>query len=251
MGFIGGNFGYMILKTIAPRTKTDQAAQEVDGNDLKLQQFFGNDIFDIIANKIIIDFGCGDGNQAVEMAERSPTTNVIGLDIQMHRIEKGMRKAQERSIAERCKFSTTTDELADIIISKDAFEHFSSPLEILEIMSHLLKPNGYVLASFGPTWYHPYGGHLFSVFPWSHLIFTEKAQILWRADFKTDGATKFSEVDGGLNQLTIGQFENIVQQSPFSIDWLETMPIRGLSILKSKFLREIGSSIVRCKLSLK
>jgi len=251
MGFIGGSFGYKMLKTIAPRTKTNQIARYVSDSDLKLQQYFGDDIFDIAANKTIIDFGCGEGNQAIEIAKQSPTSHVIGLDIQEHHLEKGTKKAQECSVSDRCQFLTTTDELADIIISKDAFEHFSNPSEILDIMSRLLKPNGYVLAAFGPTWYHPYGGHLFSVFPWSHLIFTENAQILWRSDFKTDGATKFSEVDGGLNQITINQFEQIVLRSPFSLDFLETIPLKGLRILKSKFLREFGSSIVRCRLSLK
>ncbi len=247
MGFIGGKLGYTILKIIAPRKEGVQT----ESNELKLEQFFGDDIFETVANKTIIDFGCGDGGQAVEMAKRSPTTHVIGLDIQKHRLEKGTKKAQELSVADRCKFLTSTDELADIVISKDAFEHFSDPLEILENMSRLIKPNGYVLASFGPTWLHPYGGHLFSVFPWSHLIFTEKSQILWRSDFKSDGATKFSEVDGGLNQLTINKFEKIVQQSPFSFDWLETIPMREMTLFKTKFLREIGASLVRCKLSLK
>jgi len=250
MGFIGGNLGYKILKIIAPRTKNDQTVHDDSDNELKLQQYYGNNIFKRVANKTVIDFGCGQGNQAVEIAKMSKTTNMIGLDIQKRHLKKGIKKAKELSVSNRCKFSTTTNELADIILSKDAFEHFSNPSEILEIMSRLLKPNGYVLAAFGPTWYHPYGGHLFSTFPWSHLIFTEKAQILWRSDFKTDGATKFSEVDGGLNQITINQFEQIVQKSPFSLDFLETIPLKGISILRSKLLREFGSSIVRCKLSL-
>jgi hypothetical protein len=115
-------------------------------------------------------------------------------------------------------------------------------------MARLLKPKGFVLAAFGPTWLHPYGGHLFSVFPWSHLIFTEAAQIRWRSDFKTDGATKFSEVAGGLNQMTIAHFKHLVETSHLSFEWLETVPIRGLHILKLPFLQEFGSSIVRCKL---
>ena len=118
-------------------------------------------------------------------------------------------------------------------------------------MATLLKPDGYVLAAFGPTWLHPHGGHIFSVFPWSHLVFSEQALIRWRADFKTDGATRFREVAGGLNQLTIAQFERIVADSPFQIEWLDTLPIRGIPLLKTRLLRELGSSIVRCKLTLK
>jgi hypothetical protein len=121
----------------------------------------------------------------------------------------------------------------------------------LQHMSTLIVPDGCVLAAFGPTWLHPYGGHLFSVFPWSHLLFTEEAQIRWRSDFKKDGARKFSEVAGGLNQMTISKFERIVRESPFRFEFLEVVPIRGVSLLKSTVLREIGSSIVRCKLVLR
>jgi hypothetical protein len=37
---------------------------------------------------------------------------------------------------------------------------------ILSIVDKLLRPEGEVLISFGPTWYHPLGGDLFSAFPW-------------------------------------------------------------------------------------
>jgi hypothetical protein len=82
-------------------------------------------------------------------------------------------------------------------------------------------------------------------------LFTEKSLIRWRSDFKADGATKFSEVEGGLNQLTIAEFERVVAESPFRIEWLETIPIKNIAVFKTKALREIGSSIVRCKLKIK
>ena len=47
------------------------------------------------------------------------------------------------------------------------------------MMESYLAPGAKVIATFGPTWYHPLGGHLFSVFPWAHLIFTERALLRW------------------------------------------------------------------------
>ena len=102
------------------------------------------------------------------------------------------RSAEEAGVAHSCTFSDSFDENVDVIVSVDAFEHFEKPAEVLKLMFSLLKHNGYVVVSFGPTWYHPLGGHLFSIFPWSHLIFTEQAQIRWRSDFKDDGATAHS-----------------------------------------------------------
>jgi hypothetical protein len=82
------------------------------------------------------------------------------------------------------------------------------------------------------------------------LIFTEGALIRWRSDFKTDGATCFGEVDGGLNQMSIQRFEKILDASAFQVNSLETVPIRGFSVLRHRFFREFGSSLVRCELCL-
>ena len=79
-------------------------------------------------------------------------------------------------------------------------------------MFDLLKPGGLLIASFGPTWYHPLGGHLVSVFPWAHLIFSETALMGWRSGIRADGAKRFHEVEGGLNQMTIRRFEQLAQR---------------------------------------
>lgn len=250
MTITGGQIEYRILRFIAPKTVPSSENNNQGDSDTKAEQFFGKNFFRAIEGKTVIDFGCGRGNQSVEMAQKG-AAKVIGIDIQEQCLETGEKRARQLGVSDRCVFTKNYNELADVVISKDAFEHFSDPAEILQIMASLLKPQGYVLAAFGPTWLHPYGGHLFSVFPWSHLLFTEQSQIRWRSDFKTDGATRFSEVDGGLNQLTIARFERIVANSPFRFEWLETIPIKGISFLKTKTLREIGSSIVRCKLVLR
>lgn len=248
MPIIGGQVGYTMLRFIAPGNKFTEKESGDGGTDTKIEQFFGKNFFASIQGKTVIDFGCGCGDQSVEMA-RKGAARVIGVEIQEHLLERARLNAKRSGASDRCVFAANTNELADVIISKDAFEHFADPAAILQLMRSLLRPDGCVLAAFGPTWLHPYGGHLFSVFPWSHLLFTEKSQIRWRADFKTDGATRFTEVAGGLNKLTIAQFERIVAASPFRLEWLDTVPIKGIAMFKTRLLREFGSSIVRCKLS--
>lgn len=142
-----------------------------------------------------------------------------------------------------------TGEAADSVISIDTFEHFADPAGALETIYRLLKPGGECLISFGPTWYHPLGGHLFSVFPWAHLILSEQALMLWRAAFKHDGATRFGEVEGGLNRMTIRRFERLVATSSFaSTVGFETVPIRRLRLLHNRLTREFTTAIVRCRL---
>lgn len=247
MGLIGGKLGYGILHTIAPHRAGDAEGVPHD-NDEALEDTFGHDFPDRIRGKIVLDFGCGPGRQAVAMA-RLGAARVIGLDLQEKWLAAARQLAREHAVDDSCSFSVDTTETADLIISKDAFEHFEDVPGVLRTMRRHLKPGGVVLVSFGPTWLHPYGGHLFSVFPWAHLVFTERSLIRWRSDFKHDGATRFSEVAGGLNQMTIQRFEQFVEESPLRLAWLDTIPIKGLEFLKHRACREFGTSIVRCELT--
>ena len=187
------------------------------------------------------------GTEAIEMSLRG-ARHVIGVDIQEKYLSVARERAKLSGVGDRCTFSIRPEKKVDVIVAIDSFEHFAEPAAVLEEMHGLLKPGGCVLAAFGPTWYHPLGGHLFSVFPWAHLIFTERALIRWRCGFKTDGATRFHEVDGGLNRMTIRRFERIVESSPFRFAEFEARPIRRLRPVASRLTRELTTSIVRCML---
>jgi SAM-dependent methyltransferase len=237
---------YRILKKISPGAP-DVCSGAVYEGQSKLKILLGEDFFDRIAGKIVIDFGCGEGRDAVEMAQHG-AARVIGLDIREEALSVARERARLAGVEKVCGFATSTNETADAIVSLDAFEHFSDPAEILRIMGGLLRSDGEALISFGPTWRHPLGGHLFSVFPWAHLVFSEKALIRWRATFKTDGATRFTETAGGLNQMTIRRFERLVAESPFRFSSLELPPIRKLRPLHNRLTREFTTAIVRCRL---
>jgi SAM-dependent methyltransferase len=237
---------YRALLALYPGS-SGRAGETAYANKSKLATLLGPDIWTRIAGKHIIDFGCGEGTDAVEMAKRGGAARVAGIDIREDALDHARRKALAAGV-HNCSFETTTTEPADILISVDAFEHFADPAVILQTMAELLKPGGEVLISFGPTWYHPRGGHLFSVFPWAHILLTELALIRWRSTFKADGATRFHEVAGGLNQMTIRRFEQLVAASPFRFESFQCVPIRPLRRLHNRLTREWTTSIVRCRL---
>jgi SAM-dependent methyltransferase len=247
-GVLGGRVGYQILRRL---TKSSVTAGWCDGSAYtgrsKLEVLLGTNIWSMISGRAVIDFGCGEGDTAVEMAQHGAAL-VIGVDIRQSALAAARIRAERAGVAGRCVFSDVPRQQADIIISVDGFEHFDHPGEVLTIMRHSLNPGGRVLAAFGPTWFHPLGGHLFSVFPWAHLIFTEAALLRWRADFKSDGATRFGEVEGGLNQMTIRRFVKLVENSGFQFERLETVPIRRLRRFTSVLPREMSTAIVRCSL---
>jgi len=237
---------YQILKKIAPNERHTMDESTYEGKS-KAGILLGGDFLAAIQDKTVIDFGCGDGLATLDLA-RHGAKKVIGLDIRQSILDKATANAAAAGLSEYCEFSTSTETKADVIMSLDAFEHFGDPAAILAVMYNLLKPGGCVLASFGPTWYHPLGGHLFSVFPWAHLLFSEPALIRWRANVRPDGATRFSEVEGGLNQMTIARFERLVSTSQFKIQEIETVPIRKLRPIHCRVTREFTTAVVRAKL---
>jgi SAM-dependent methyltransferase len=161
-------------------------------------------------------------------------------------------RAEREGVGDRCVFTTRAGEdlqgSVDVILSFDAFEHFADPAAVLRVMRRLLKPDGYVIAAFGPIWYHPLGGHAFSVFPWAHLVFTEKALLRWHRDWSKQEATRFGEIRGGLNQMTIKRFLRTIDESEFQFETFEAVPIRRLRPLANRLTREFTTAIVRCKL---
>ncbi len=237
---------YRILKRLFPQGPDFGEGTAYTGKS-KAQAVLGEEFLRSVAGRTVIDFGCGEGAEAIEMA-RHGARRVLGLDSREDILETARRNAGLASLGHVCHFTQAADEAADLIVSIDAFEHFDDPAAILLTMDTMLKPDGAVVAVFGPTWYHPLGGHSFSVFPWSHLFFSEESLLRWRSDFRPEGATRFREIGGGLNQMSIRRFEKLVAESPFEFASFEAVPIRKLRRLHTRWTREFFSAVVRCRL---
>jgi SAM-dependent methyltransferase len=236
---------YRFLRLIAPHLPSTMGDGAYRGKS-KLQVLLPG-IEAEIKDKVVLDFGCGAGSEAKEMALLG-AKRVIGLDISERWLRLAREQAENAGITARCEFVTWVARPVEVIVSIDSFEHFAEPDTVLQTMYSLLEPGGAVFISFGPTWYHPLGGHLFSVFPWAHILLKEEALIRWRAQVKNDGATKFGEVEGGLNQITIRRFEGLLKRSPFAVEQIELVPIRHLKALHNQITREFLTAIVRCRL---
>lgn len=237
---------YRILKRGWP-TRPDIIGPAPVMGPSRVASIFGDDLIGRLPGRIAADFGCGEGREALELA-RYGAAKVFGIEIREELLETGCELARQAHLDHVCEFVRCPPQKADIILSIDAFEHFDDPEFILREMDSMLATDGEIWISFGPPWFHPTGGHLFSVFPWAHLLFSEKALIRWRSDFKSDGATRFSEVAGGLNQMTIARFEEIVRGSPLRIASLNIVPIRKLKPLHNHWTREFTTAVVRCHL---
>jgi SAM-dependent methyltransferase len=246
MSFIGGALGIALLN-LASRNgaieRCDIATAYIGRS--KLEVLLGPQIWDQTRDRNVLDFGCGPGHEAVEIAEHG-ARHVIGIDLRQRWLDLGVDHATARGVSDRCTFAREWHDPVDVIVSLDSFEHFADPAGVLAHMRGLLRPGGKVLAAFGPTWYHPLGGHIYSVFPFSHLLFSERALVRWRSLHKSDGARTIAE--SGLNKMTIRRFIALVEASPLRFASFELLPIRPLRLLANRLTREFTTAAVRCVL---
>ena len=216
-----------------------------------LENYFGPGVWDQFKGKVVVDFGCGDGTDCIDVAKHG-AARVIGLDVRKDHLSVARDLA--RQAGADMEFTTPTSEKADIILSLNSFEHYAEPDKVLRTMAEMLKPGGYVLVSFGPLWLHPLGGHAFSVFVWSHILFTENSQMRWRNKFVDPKyhSDRFIEIKGScLNCITIRQFRRFVEDSPLKFDSLKLVPIRFVKPLHNRLTQEFFTSIVQCRMSLR
>jgi len=246
MSLIGGGLGVAVLNWASRNGAVERCdiATAYIGRS-KLEVLLGADIWNQVRGKDVLDYGCGPGHEVVEIAEHG-ARHVVGIDLRPRWLELGEAHAHERGVSDRCTFARGWTDPVDLIISLDSFEHFADPGSVLTGMRALLRPGGRVLAAFGPTWYHPLGGHVYSVFPFSHLLFSENALVRWRALHKTDGARTIEE--SGLNKMTIKRFIDLVEASPLRFAHFELLPIRPLRRLANRLTREFTTAAVRCSL---
>jgi SAM-dependent methyltransferase len=107
-----------------------------------------------------------------------------------------------------------------IVISQNSMEHFEDPVKILDEMKSALNQDGKILITFAPPWFAPYGSHMhfFCKVPWINILFSERTVMKVRSNFRSDGATKYEEVESGLNKMTVTKFERIVANAKLTFE---------------------------------
>jgi len=199
-----------------------------------------------IAQKTILDFGCGLGSCCFYMALNG-ARKVVGIDIDEGRISFAKSKvaSEYKHLSGVVEFGLNSDlksEKFDIIISKDSFEHYADPENLLVTWKQHLNKGGIIAIGFGPLWKAPYGGHLgyMTKLPWAHLLFPESVIMGERKRFRPDeDARSFAEARGGLNKMTLKRCKNAIAQSDLEIEYFETNVSRRKVVRLLKILSRI------------
>jgi SAM-dependent methyltransferase len=259
-GLLGGRIGYWALRRacLHPGSEDKNVESAPESWEDKLERDFGSAFKPHVFDKVVLDYGCGYGQAAIAMA-RMGARLVIGTDIREDVLNQSRASSAQADLTDKCIYLNTTDPQVlipyhgkvDVIVSVDAFEHYTDPEGVLLEMSKLVSPGGSVFISFGPPWWHPYGCHmmLMGAPPWSHILFKEKTIMAVRSLHRSDGAGHYEEVEGGLNRMTIRRFEHLVVKSKFRLAALHCVPIRRMAMLaRNRWGREFFTSMVRAQL---
>jgi 2-polyprenyl-3-methyl-5-hydroxy-6-metoxy-1,4-benzoquinol methylase len=92
----------------------------------------------------ILDAGCGPGVTTVALANRYPTAEVLGVDVELPAIELARHLARDNP---RCQFEERPIEMLDeegfdVIQCREVIEHVYDPRFATQRLIHLLRPGG-------------------------------------------------------------------------------------------------------------
>jgi len=173
----------------------------------------------------VLDIGCGTGSLCVDIATKG-AKKVIGIDIKervvafaKEHLARFFPELENRIDFRCCNISGINDNVFDIIVSKDTFEHILDlDRELIEIKRRL-KPGGKMYVGFGPLYYSFRGDHgrTKARIPWGHVLIPEN--ILLRRLNKHRNERITSIYDLGLNKLSLKQFFILFKKYEFAISY--------------------------------
>lgn len=174
----------------------------------------------------VLDIGCGDGAFCLDAARRG-AARVDGVDIDAPSL--AYARTVFAHIAPECMgrialhhmsiLDFPGEDLFDVIVSEDTFEHLEDPPAVLDAAARLLRPGGYFYVGFGPLWRSPFGGHrrMHLKLPWAHALLPERWVLAWANRYRTPPARSIMEL--GMNRWSLRAFEELLLNGPLEVTY--------------------------------
>ena len=199
----------LLLGAVSSERLMDDGSMTPTREPLKVLEWSYPNLREVISSNAVLDFGCGFGDQVAAMNEKYGAL-VTGVDTDLSYIEAARKRYPSLEFVTEVPVGRTWD----VVVSINAMEHYTDPDAALQAMLRLTRRGGRVLITFGPPWWAPYGSHmdLFCRLPWAQLWFSEAAIMSVRSRYRSDGAKRFEDIQGGLNRMSLGKFERILSR---------------------------------------
>lgn len=172
---------------------------------------------------------------------------VTGVDT-----DRGYLAEAIRRYGEECEFLTAipSGPQWDVVLSINSMEHYPDPKRTLDDMLRATKPGGKILITFGPLWWAPWGSHMqfFCRVPWIQLWFCERAIMTVRSKYRPDGAMRFEDCQGGLNRMSVRQFESLINGYNADVRYIAVkhlQPLTHIPVLRELFTNHAIAELTR------
>lgn len=224
--------------------------------------------FDVakVADRDILDFGCGTGEFSSVLGAYNPKS-LVGVDKSPDAVSQADLSIADCEVSHHCRPEflcnerqdqlPLQDQSIDLICCFDVVEHVPNLKAIAHEWRRVLRPGGRVWIWWSP-WRGPYGHHLESLIPlpWIHLLLPERIVFAacaalyddpdyvprtWDLDPETcqKKPNKWRHTESFhpfLNRLTRRQLEKIVRRAGLTIERQETYGFSGSCLRRATHL---------------
>lgn len=140
-----------------------------------------------VTGKDVLDFGCGDGPLAIQLATTRLPRRIVGVDISEPSIVRARANLANTILPDgvRVEFVCGSQDglpfeerSFDTLLAFDCMEHVMSPGAILSDWHRVLRPGGRCLIEWFP-FKGPWGPHMEALIPipWAHVLFGQEAMF--------------------------------------------------------------------------
>jgi 2-polyprenyl-3-methyl-5-hydroxy-6-metoxy-1,4-benzoquinol methylase len=253
-----------------PSARTATSTAYADWRAGSLAQSWSAFADEHVAGKDVLDFGCGDGELSIYLAQNKHPRRLVGVDLNATAIGRARahlatsRLAHDSDVAFEVGDVNTlpvADAAFDTVVAFDCLEHVMSPAAILRDWHRALKPGGHCLIEWFP-YKGPWGPHMEALvpIPWAHVLFGEHAMLRtaeriydhprfqprhWDLDDngrkRPNKWRQWSSFDeqGYINKLDIPGFRRLAADAGFDVGRLERRSFRGGALR-----RQLGTALM-------
>jgi len=158
-------------------------------------------------SRVFLELGCWDGMVGWALAQHGKT--VIGIDKRSEGFDERASAAGVDLRVMDAEAMTLADDSVDFVFSYDAFEHFPHPDLVLNEVSRVIRPGGYVWLEFGPLYLSAFGPHIYRTIPVPYC------HLLWSRDVLSDyAAANGAPIDfSHVNEWRVSRFRQLFQSA--------------------------------------
>lgn len=167
----------------------------------------------------VLIIGCGHGIEIEWFARRC--ASVIAVDVNQGAVERATELSTGRhnvtcSLADGRTLPFGDDEF-DLVFMHNVCEHIIHVKECFAEYFRVIKSGKFLINSFAPLFYSPYGAHLQDALkmPWGHLIFGPRATVNVRNRYYSGHGKAANWAEMGLNRITESRYRKMIEDAGF------------------------------------